>query len=129
MGVLQNLSSAPGTLNVALDAYTVIRAVLVGVIAVPVLLVLVDYVRVLRIRQKLPPGPFPFPLVGNFFQIPKLKPWIEFEQWSKHYNNPMFTIWQGHRPTIMCNDIWTISDLLDKRANIYSSRPHMYVFL
>ncbi|EXJ63763.1 hypothetical protein A1O7_00098 [Cladophialophora yegresii CBS 114405] len=125
MGVLQNLSSAPGTLDLALDTYTLIGAILIGVLAVPVLLVLVDYVRVLRIRQRLPPGPFPFPLVGNFFQIPKHKPWIEFEQWSKHYNNPMFTIWQGHRPTIMCNDIWTISDLLDKRANIYSSRPQM----
>ncbi|KAK5546714.1 hypothetical protein LTR46_012037, partial [Exophiala xenobiotica] len=25
----------------------------------------------------------------------------------------------------MCNDAWTISDLLDKKANIYSSRPRM----
>src|ERR1700712_960719 len=125
MGVLQKLSSAPGTLKLSLNASTLIWAALIGVVAVPVPLVLADYVRVLRIRQKLPPGPFPFPLVGNFFQIPKHKPWIEFEKWSQHYDNPMFTIWQGHRPTIMCNDIWTISDLLDKRANIYSSRPHM----
>ncbi|CAO2650482.1 Nn.00g017740.m01.CDS01 [Neocucurbitaria sp. VM-36] len=75
----------------------------------------------------MPPGPFPLPLVGSFFDIPKVKPWIAWEQWSKKYNNPMITLWNGHRPVIVCNDIWTISDLLDKRASIYSSRPHFVV--
>lgn len=37
----------------------------------------------------------------------------------------MITVWYGHKPSIVCNDIWTITDLCDKRANIYSSRPHM----
>ena len=124
MGVLQNLS-APSTLDVGFAPSTVLRLVVIGAIALPVLFVLADYIRVLRLRQKLPPGPFPWPLVGNFFQIPKLKPWLELEKWSEHYKDPMFTIWQGHRPTIMCNDAWTISDLLDKRAHIYSSRPRM----
>ncbi|KAK5049950.1 hypothetical protein LTR84_004069 [Exophiala bonariae] len=75
----------------------------------------------------MPPGPFPLPLVGNFFAIPKVKPWIEWEKWAEYYGNPMITIWNGHRPIIMCNDIWTISDLLDKRASIYSSRARMIV--
>ncbi len=127
MGLLQDHSSGLAAFDLALDSTTLIKAVLLGIIAIPTLLVLTDYVRVLRIRQKLPPGPLPFPLVGNFFQIPKHKPWLEFEKWAEHYNNPMFTIWQGHRPTIMCNDAWTISDLLEKRAHLYSSRPQMYV--
>ncbi|KAJ4176540.1 hypothetical protein NW755_014354 [Fusarium falciforme] len=37
----------------------------------------------------------------------------------------MITIWYGHKPSIVCNDIWTITDLCDKRASIYSSRPPM----
>ncbi|KAK6369737.1 hypothetical protein LTS17_009187 [Exophiala oligosperma] len=86
---------------------------------------LVDYFRVLRARQKLPPGPFPLPVFGNFFAIPKSKPWITFEYWATYYDSPLITIWQGHRPTILCNDAWSISELLDKRANIYSSRPQM----
>lgn len=98
---------------------------LVGALAAGFLWILVDYVRILRLRQKLPPGPFPLPLVGNFFAIPKVKPWIAFEKWAEYYGDPMTTIWNGHRPIIMCNDIWSISDLLDKRANIYSSRPWM----
>lgn len=47
------------------------------------------------------------------------------EDLGKQFNSPIITIWQGHRPNIICNDIWTISDMLDKKANIYSSRPHM----
>lgn len=87
---------------------------------------LVDYTRVLRLRRKLPPGPIPFPLFGNYFQTPRLRPWVDWEQWSKEYNSPMITIWNGNRPSIIINDAWTISDLFDKRAAIYSSRPRMY---
>ncbi|KAH7010382.1 cytochrome P450 [Ilyonectria destructans] len=96
-------------------------------ISVPLLWFLADYVRILRLRQRMPPGPFPLPLFGNFFDIPNEKPWIKWEQMAKEYDNPMLTLWNGRRPIIVCNDIWTISDLLDKRASIYSSRPHFVV--
>ena len=98
---------------------------LVAVVVAPLFYVCYEYAKVLALRRKMPPGPFPLPLVGNYFQIPKIKPWIKFEEWAKTYDNPMTTLWQGSRPTIMCNDAWTISDLMEKRANIYSSRPPM----
>ncbi|KAH9900103.1 cytochrome P450 [Xylariomycetidae sp. FL2044] len=88
--------------------------------------IIVAYARVLRQRRKLPPGPFPLPIFGNYFQVPTYKPWVTWEQMSKKYDNPMITIWNGHRPVIMCHDAWTISDLLEKRAPIYSSRPRLY---
>lgn len=114
--------------TLVLDSPRSLLAIAISVlIVVPVVWVLADYVRILRLRQKMPPGPFPLPLVGNFFAIPKVKPWIEWEKWAEYYDNPMITIWNGHRPIIMCNDIWTISDLLDKRASIYSSRARMIV--
>lgn len=125
MGVLQTLSHGPGMVHMPFEPNGVVRILLIALVGIPVLWVMIDYVRVLRLRRKMPPGPFPLPLVGNYFAIPKIKPWIEFEKWAQYYNDPMITLWQGHRPTIMCNDIWSISDLLDKKANIYSSRPHM----
>ncbi|KAI1610624.1 cytochrome P450 [Exophiala viscosa] len=125
MGVLQDISDAQEGGKLSLSVFDIVKLSVLGVVAIPLLWILIDYVRVLRLRQKLPPGPFPLPLFGNFFTISKYKPWIQFEQWAQYYNNPMTTIWQGHRPTIMCNDAWTISELLDKRANIYSSRPRM----
>jgi hypothetical protein len=92
-------------------------------IAAPIIRILYDYTQVLVLRRRLPPGPFPVPLFGNYFQTPAYKPWETWERWSKLYNNPLITIWNGHRPVIMCNDAWTISELMEKRASIYSSRP------
>lgn len=34
-----------------------------------------------------PPGPSPRFLVGNFFDIPKKRPYIEYANWSKRYNS------------------------------------------
>jgi hypothetical protein len=87
----------------------------------------IDYIQILNLRRKMPPGPFPLPLIGNWFDIPKVKPWIEFENMSKAYGSSMITLWNGRKPVIVCNDAWSISDLLEKRAAIYSSRPHMIV--
>ncbi|KAK1501331.1 cytochrome P450 98A3 [Colletotrichum tamarilloi] len=75
----------------------------------------------------MPPGPFPYPIVGNIGRVPAAKPYLIFEKWSKEYDSPLITIWTGNRPTIVVNDCWAASDLLDKRAQIYSSRPHSYL--
>ena len=87
----------------------------------------VDYLNMLRKRRTLPPGPFPLPIIGNVMALPKEKCWISFEEWSKVYNSPILTIWVGRVPYIVVNDAWTASDLLDKRSNIYSSRPKFVV--
>ncbi|KNG45430.1 cytochrome p450 [Stemphylium lycopersici] len=92
------------------------------------LVVLADYVWMLYTRSKMPPGPFPYPIVGNTFQLPDNKPWIYFETLSKRYNTPLITYWIGRNPTVWINDAWTASELLDKRAGIYCSRPRMLVF-
>lgn len=92
-----------------------------------VVAILVDYVRILRVRCKLPPGPFPLPIVGNVLQPPKSKPWIMFEKWSQQYGDPLITVWIGRVPSIFVNDAWAASDLMEKRANIYSSRPRHVV--
>jgi hypothetical protein len=126
MGARQLLGAVPIGQHVSSPAGLAV-VLFVGAVGAGLLWILIDYVRVLQLRRKMPPGPFPLPLVGNFFTIPKVKPWIAFEKWAEYYGEPMTTIWNGHRPIIMCNDIWSISDLLDKRASIYSSRPRMIV--
>jgi hypothetical protein len=96
----------------------------IAVLLFLILRVLIDYAKILSLRRRMPPGPFPLPLFGNYFSIPGERPWLKFEEWStKTYNSPLITIWNGTAPTILCNDAWSISDLLDKRASIYSSRP------
>ncbi|KAL4947219.1 cytochrome P450 [Aspergillus filifer] len=88
----------------------------------------VDYAYMIYLHLRLPPGPFPLPLIGNTHLLPDEKPWIYFEHLATQYNSPIITFWIGRRPTIWLNDAWTASDLLEKRAATYSSRPRMVVF-
>jgi len=104
-----------------------IATTLAGLVGLAAVVVLVDYVRILLLRRKLPPGPFPLPIVGNHLHLPKRKPWITFEKWSQYYNDPLITVWIGRAPSIFVNDAWAASDLMEKRANIYSSRPRHVV--
>lgn len=60
--------------------------------------------------------------------LPDSKPWLWFEELSKEYNSPLVTVWIGRNPTVWINDAWAASDLFEKRAGIYSSRPRMLVF-
>jgi len=46
------------------------------------------------IRQQ-PPGPLPWPIVGNTFSLPDEKPWYLMEQLSKQYKSPLITFWIG----------------------------------
>lgn len=92
---------------------------------IPIVALLLDYGRMLWMRRKLPPGPFPFPLVGNHFQTPGVKPWITWEKWARHYDSPMMTLWIGRHPRIIISDAWVASDLMEKKSEIFSSRPRM----
>ncbi|CAO2652083.1 Nn.00g003660.m01.CDS01 [Neocucurbitaria sp. VM-36] len=114
---LQHGISKFGAANVA---FALLVIVAVGVIA--------DYAWMLRLRSKMPPGPFPYPIIGNTFQLPDHKPWLYFEELSKKYDTPLITYWIGRNPTVWINDAWTANELLDKRAGIYCSRPRMLVF-
>jgi hypothetical protein len=87
----------------------------------------IDFILILFQRRTLPPGPFPLPIVGNHFQTPRSRPWITWEKWSEKYNSPLITLWIGRYPRIIMNDAWAASDLMEKRSEIFSSRPRMVV--
>ena len=73
---------------------------------------------------RMPPGPTPLPFIGNKLQLPKSKPWVQFQDWSKKYG-PIYTIWIGRRPTVIISDPAIATELLEARSSKYSSRPRM----
>lgn len=89
-------------------------------VAIPAVTLLYDLVTWLR----MPPGPTPLPFIGNKLQLPKSKPWIQFQEWSRKYG-PIYTIWIGRRPTVIISDPVVATDLLESRSSKYSSRPRM----
>ena len=82
----------------------------------------------MRTETRQPPGPLPLPIIGNTYLLPENKPWIYFESVAKAYKSPVIAFWIGRNPTVWINDAWAASEILDKRAGIYASRPRMLVF-
>ncbi|EKM78384.1 hypothetical protein AGABI1DRAFT_41945 [Agaricus bisporus var. burnettii JB137-S8] len=70
----------------------------------------------------MPPGPLGLPWIGNRSQVPSFKPWIKFAEWNKEYG-PVSSIMLGSTPTIILGKAQHAWDLLEKRSEIYSSRP------
>lgn len=46
-----------------------------------------------RNRLPLPPGPKPFPLIGNVLDMPREKEWETYERWSRQYGTSF--LWPG----------------------------------
>ncbi|KAH6904898.1 cytochrome P450 [Coprinopsis sp. MPI-PUGE-AT-0042] len=76
-------------------------------------------------KGKRPPGPRGLPLVGNVFQLNEDN-WLTFTEWKAKYG-PIVGINLGGKNTIILNTNKVASDLLDKRASIYSDRPRFIV--
>lgn len=70
------------------------------------------------------PGPRGLPLVGNIFQAPRVTPWLSYQQTGREHG-PFYKLQFGLTTVIMLGDHDTTRKLLDKRNNIYSSRPHL----
>lgn len=66
-----------------------------GLLVIVAIAATADYAYMLYLRSRMPPGPFPLPIIGNTFSLPENKPWIYFEQLSKKYNTPLITFWIG----------------------------------
>ncbi|GAA6032480.1 hypothetical protein JCM8097_004781 [Rhodosporidiobolus ruineniae] len=75
-----------------------------------------------RKAANLPPGPAPGFFVGNRNQAPPTKPWRWFRKLNEQYGDVVY-LRMGQTPTIVLGSAQAAWDLLEKRSNIYSSRP------
>ncbi|KAF4609871.1 hypothetical protein D9613_010412 [Agrocybe pediades] len=77
----------------------------------------------LKRKKNLPPGPQGIPILGNAHQMPVGTPWLSFAEMGKKFGDIMHFDVIG-KPFIIINSAKIARDLLDKRSNIYSDRPH-----
>jgi hypothetical protein len=91
-------------------------------------LLVIYSLRQARRSAKLPPGPPRLPLIGNTHQLPTERLWNTFQTWVQQYG-PLVSADIGGNDIIIIGDQETARNLLDKRANIYSSRPRSVGFI
>ncbi|KAF7798027.1 hypothetical protein EIP86_009239 [Pleurotus ostreatoroseus] len=77
--------------------------------------------RGLRVHQRLPPGPPSGYLGKGRFDMPA-EPYRRFKELAAEYGT-IFSFRLGHTPVIVINTAKAAWDLLEKRGEIYSSRP------
>lgn len=58
--------------------------------------------------------------------MPTEKPHLQFKKWADEYG-PIYSLILGSSVMIVLNSDKAIKDLLDKRSNIYSDRPAMFI--
>uniref|UniRef100_A0A1I7SHR5 Cytochrome P450 n=1 Tax=Bursaphelenchus xylophilus TaxID=6326 RepID=A0A1I7SHR5_BURXY len=78
-------------------------------------------------RQHLPPGPTPWPIMGNVFEMGRSPSWNRlFYEWKVRYGG-IYTYWLGETPIVNVCDYRLAVELAVKNADAYADRvqlPH-----
>ncbi|KAJ6512839.1 cytochrome P450 [Mycena sanguinolenta] len=76
-----------------------------------------------RRHRPFPPGPSPYPLVGNFCDIPTKLPWLTYTKWGLQYDSDIVHASVLGQHIVVLNSVKAATELFEKRAQLYSSRP------
>ncbi|KAG1849810.1 cytochrome P450 [Suillus tomentosus] len=88
-------------------------------------IVITSLKRFIRNRQnRLPPGPVPFPLLGNVLSVNTKEPWLTYTEWAAVYGDLFFVRLLGQE-IVVINSQNVAEALLDKCSRIYSDRPYI----
>ncbi|XP_059102661.1 cytochrome P450 2C29-like isoform X5 [Peromyscus eremicus] len=75
-------------------------------------------------RGKLPPGPTPLPIIGNFLQIDVKNIQQSFTNFSKAYG-PVFTLYFGTQPTVVLHGYEAVKEALIDHGEEFSGRGRL----
>ncbi|KFO77450.1 Cytochrome P450 2C5, partial [Cuculus canorus] len=75
-------------------------------------------------RNQLPPGPAPWPIVGNLWQKDVLPLYKTYEKLSSTYG-PVFTVWLGLKPAVVLCGYKVVKDALVGHSEEFGGRPEI----
>ncbi|KAF9457686.1 cytochrome P450 [Collybia nuda] len=76
-------------------------------------------------RLPLPPGPKKLPLIGNLFNVPTNLGWVTYHKWCKELQTDIIHLDVAGTSIVVLDNAEAATELLEKRSQIYSSRPRM----
>ncbi|KAG8777053.1 hypothetical protein FRC12_000568 [Ceratobasidium sp. 428] len=77
-----------------------------------------------RSKIPLPPSPRSYPIIGNLLDMPKKQDHLGFVEIGNDLKSDMFSLNVFGTVIIVLNNAEDAINLLEKRSNIYSDRPH-----
>ncbi|KAF9064431.1 cytochrome P450 [Rhodocollybia butyracea] len=76
-------------------------------------------------QYPLPPGPKKLPILGNLFDIPRKGfIWLDYIEMCRKYDSDIIHLGALGNSIIILDSAQAVSDLLEKRSSLYSSRPN-----
>ncbi|KAF8637703.1 hypothetical protein AX16_010778 [Volvariella volvacea WC 439] len=108
-----------------MDSFVSVATRGASLLAIPTALLLFLVFRRSRSSIPYPPGPKPLPLVDNAFDIPSVKPYLTYTQWQRQYNSSLIHLQALGQHVLVINSFKDAVELLEKRAQVYSSRPYI----
>ncbi|KAL0972846.1 hypothetical protein UPYG_G00195460 [Umbra pygmaea] len=75
---------------------------------------------------RLPPGPWPIPLLGNLLQIDLKRPDKSYLELSKKYGS-VFTVWLGTKPVVVISGYQAIKEALVNQGEEFNGRYNVAI--
>ncbi|KAF7346399.1 O-methylsterigmatocystin oxidoreductase [Mycena sanguinolenta] len=79
----------------------------------------------LRRHLPFPPGPSPYPLIGNLCDLPTKLPWLTYTEWGVQYGSDVVHASALGQHIVIVNSVKAAVELFEKRSDKYSDRPFL----
>lgn len=77
------------------------------------------------LKAPFPPGPKPWPFIGNILDIVAPEPWLMYMRWEKVYQSKILSVALPGSRMVILNSAEDAIELLERRAGTYNDRPRV----
>ncbi|XP_077147756.1 cytochrome P450 2K1-like [Ranitomeya variabilis] len=106
-----------------LDPVTVLLSVVTCIFLATVM-----YKQKERVHPNYPPGPKPWPIIGNILNLDVQKPYLSFQELAKTYG-PVYSIKIGVQEMVVLSGYDVVKEALVNQAEVFTDRPNIPVFM